>query len=211
MIGPSLWVRMVLKRHSQERHDFPGTGGEFARHILDLANLQSVPVEITDDGDHYDPEKKAVRLSDNFYNGKSLTAVVVAAHEVGHALQDHEGYQPLKIRTNFAKFAIYTDWLARGLIFISPLSFFFSPKFLLFFIGAFVILMVIRVIMHLITLPVEFDASFNKAMPILDQGNYLDKADIPKARTILTACAFTYVAAALISIIDIIRILRFGR
>jgi Zn-dependent membrane protease YugP len=87
-ILPSLWVQAVLARHGRERADFPGTGGEFARHLLDEMNLGDVKVEETSLGDHYDPETKTVRLLPRHFGGRSLTAVVIAAHEVGHAMQD---------------------------------------------------------------------------------------------------------------------------
>ena len=83
MFGPSLWTKWVLRKHGRDRVDFPGTGGELARHLLDGYKLQDVPVEITDRGDHYDPTTRTVRLSEEFYHGRSLTAITVAAHEVG--------------------------------------------------------------------------------------------------------------------------------
>src|SRR5689334_18394545 len=84
---PQMWVRKTIARHSQERPDFPGTGGEFARHILDEMKLTHVRVEETKLGDHYDPESKSVRLLPEHFNGRSLAAVVIAAHEAGHAMQ----------------------------------------------------------------------------------------------------------------------------
>jgi len=101
--GPSLWVRWVLSRHGADRSDFPGTGGELARHLLDQFDLDEIAVEATDQGDHYDPTGKAVRLRPEHYDGRSLTAVTVAAHEVGHALQDSDGYLPLTARTKMAR------------------------------------------------------------------------------------------------------------
>src|SRR5438067_604545 len=85
---PQMWVRRVIAAHDAERADFPGTGGEFARHILDEMKLGHVKVEETDAGDHYDPEAKAIRLLPKHFGGKSLAAVVIAAHETGHAMQD---------------------------------------------------------------------------------------------------------------------------
>ena len=93
---PQMWVRSVIARHGAERADFPGTGGEFARHILDEMKLDHVKVEETKLGDHYDPDAKAVRLSPQHLNGRSLSAVVIAAHEAGHAMQDAIGYPPLR-------------------------------------------------------------------------------------------------------------------
>ncbi|MGH6815177.1 MAG: zinc metallopeptidase, partial [Hyphomicrobiaceae bacterium] len=100
---PNLWIRRVIRQHSAERSDIPGTGGEFARHLLDRLNLQHVKVEETAQGDHYDPEIKAVRLLPAHMNGRSLAAVVIAAHEVGHAMQDATDYAPLRARTRLVK------------------------------------------------------------------------------------------------------------
>ena len=209
--GPMIWARMTMSRHAKERQDFPGTGGEFARHILDLANLQTVGVEVTTLGDHYSPQEKVVRLSKDNLEGRSLTAVAVAAHEVGHALQDRDGYRPLRVRTRMAKVGFWGERIAHVLLVASPATLFASPKLALFQIGAGLALMVGRVGLHLVTLPVEFDASFNRALPILDRGNYLRKDDLAGATSILRACAWTYVAGALFSVIDVVRWIRFGR
>ena len=83
---PQWWVKSVIRRHSAERQDFPGTGGEFARHLLDRLKLDYVGVEQTDAGDHYDPESRTVRLLPEHFDGRSLSAVVIAAHELGHAM-----------------------------------------------------------------------------------------------------------------------------
>ena len=209
--GPMAWARMIMRRHAKDRQDFPGTGGEFARHILDLLDLQHVGVETTTSGDHYSPMEKVVRLSEENFDGRSLTAVAVAAHEVGHALQDRDGYRPLAIRTRMAKVAFWGERAAHILLVASPATLFASPRLALLQIGLGLVLMVGRVVLHLITLPVEFDASFKRALPILDEGKYLEKADLTGATSILRACAWTYVAGALFSVIDVIRWVRFGR
>ena len=105
VFGPQLWVWWVFRQYRQEREDFPGTGGELARHLLNRFGLQHVRVEPTPLGDHYNPETKLVGLSPQHYTGKSLTAAVVAAHEVGHALQDYEGYKLLKDRAELVRVA----------------------------------------------------------------------------------------------------------
>ena len=99
VFGPQLWVQRVLARHNGEQDHYPGTGGQLARHLLDRFGMPAVKVEPTDKGDHYDPEGKAVRLSPAYLDVRSLTAVVVAAHEVGHAIQDEAGYRPLRLRS----------------------------------------------------------------------------------------------------------------
>ena len=121
LFGPNLWVQQVLKRHAAPRDDFPGTGGEFARHLLQRLQLNEVRVESSTGGDHYDPGARTVRLTPDKFNGKSLTAVTVAAHEVGHALQHRLGYQPLRWRTGLATLAQAAQQLGNGLIILAPL------------------------------------------------------------------------------------------
>ena len=211
LFGPSAWTRWTMRRHSQDRPDFPGTGGEFARHILDEAGLEHVPVEVTERGDHYDPMSKTVRLSGQNLNGRSLTAVAVAAHEVGHALQDRDQYGPLKWRTRLATIAMWGQRFAQIIMIASPATLVASPKIALLQLGAGLAIMIGQVIVNLVTLPVEFDASFKRALPILEQGRYLARDDLNRARSVLRAAALTYVAGALFSIINVLRWFRFGR
>ncbi len=208
-IAPQLWVKRVLKRHSRPRPWLPGTGGEFARHLLDGMKLGYVKVEETATGDHYDPKDKAVRLTTDKFHGKSLTAIVVAAHEVGHAMQDATDYGPLKARTRWVSnvstiqttaVIVLVASLGIGIVLRHPIVPFIG-------IGAAVILNASIVLMHFATLPVEFDASFKRALPVLRDGGYLKDRDLAAARNILSAAAYTYVAAALISIIYMLRFL----
>lgn len=213
VFGPQLWAKAVLRGHAGDRSDLPGTGGELARHLLDELGLQEVGVEVTDRGDHYDPTDKTVRLSAENHDGRSITAVAVAAHEVGHAIQDRDRYPPLATRHKLVRWAAITDRV--GSIALFGLSMFggmvVSPRLLLFGLVAVVLMGLVSVIVHLVTLPVEFDASFGRAMPILDRGGYLPAEDIPAARRILTACALTYVSAALVGMLNLFRFLRFLR
>jgi uncharacterized protein len=207
---PSMWVKGVLTRHQAERTDFPGTGGEFARHILDEMKLNEVKVELTDLGDHYDPQDKVVRLSKPHFEGKSLAAVVVAAHEVGHAMQDATAYPALRARTAMAKKAAGIERFGSFVMLAAPILMLLSrsPVVLVLDLVAGAIIMLMGVAMHAVTLPVEFDASFRRALPVLKAGNYVRPEDMPAARTILRAAAFTYVAAAAMSILSIARWLR---
>lgn len=209
--APSFWAKRVLRLHAQDRPDIPGTGGEFARHLLDIAHLEQIGVETTDQGDHYDPTEKMVRLSHQNYAGRSLTAIAVAAHEVGHALQDRDGYQPLRIRSVYARYAGYFEQVARGILVLSPMMIAVSPKLAMLQLVLGLLVMMGQVAFHAITLPVEFDASFARALPILKGGGYVHEEDMDKATSILRACAWTYVAAALMSVINVARWLRFGR
>ncbi len=207
---PQMWVRSVIARHSVPRSDFPGTGGEFARHILDEMRLSHIAVEETDQGDHYDPEAKAVRLSPPHYRGRTLAAVVIAAHEVGHAMQDATDYAPLKARTRMAKSAQRLQSVAFVVLLAAPVLLIIAknPVILLLELAAGGIIIGMTVLMHAVTLPVEFDASFGRAMPVLKAGRYVSEKDMPAARSILRAAAYTYVAAAAMSLLDIMRWLR---
>ncbi|MBW8639386.1 zinc metallopeptidase [Hoeflea sp. WL0058] len=213
IFGPMVWVHIVMARHRGDRDDFAGTGGELARHLLDLHDLKEVPVEQTDAGDHYDPAAKTVRLTQQNFDGRSITAVAVAAHEVGHAIQDRDSYGPLKWRETTVRTAAFTDQLGSlGMVALSVLgSAVATPRLLLFGAAAVVLMGLVRVLAHLVTLPVEFDASFKRGLPILEQGGYLGEPDMPAARSVLKAAAFTYVAASLMQILNLFRILRFLR
>jgi Zn-dependent membrane protease YugP len=207
---PSMWVRSVLRRHSVERSDFPGTGAEFARHVLDEMKLTGVGVEQTTLGDHYDPEAKVVRLMPGHFSGRSLAAVVVAAHEVGHAMQDATGYPPLQARTRLAKQAQSIERFGMALMLAAPIAIlvFKSPHVAVLTLLPGVLVLGSTIVMHATTLPVELDASFRRALPLLKAGRYVGDSDMAAARQILRAAAFTYVAAAAMSLLDVMRWLR---
>lgn len=207
---PQYWVRSVIDRHSAERPDFPGTGGEFARHLLDEMQLHHIAVEETQEGDHYDPESKTVRLLPQHLNGRSLSAVVIAAHEVGHAMQDATDYAPLAHRTQMAKQAGRVERVGSVVMLLAPVMLIFSkaPALMGLQLVAGMFILSFTVLMHALTLPVEFDASFRRALPVLKAGGYLDEKDMSSARQILRAAAFTYVAAAAMSLLNMMRWLR---
>ncbi len=202
--GPQLWVQSVLGRYNRKVEDnFPGTGGELARHILDRYHLEEVKVEATDQGDHYDPVAGAVRLTRDKFDGKTLTAITVAAHECGHALQHAAGERLFMMRTRMAYSAIWAQRIGSFLLFVAPVMviLFKVPSVAVInILGAFLI-MGFAIAMHLLTLPVEIDASFNKALPILESG-YLNESQKPAARKILRAAAWTYVAASLATLLN---------
>lgn len=210
VVLPQFWVKRVIARHAEERSDIPGTGGELARHLLDGMKLDHVKVEETEAGDHYDPVAKVIRLSPAHMNVRSLSAVVVAAHEVGHAMQDATGYAPLQARTKLAKRARTLETAGAVLMLAAPvvMALTRTPHALLLELAAGLVLLGTTVAMHAVTLPVEFDASFKRALPVLEQGGFVQAKDMPAAREILRAAAFTYVAAAAMSLIDIARWLR---
>lgn len=207
ILGPGIWVKRVLAKYSEPKDRYAGTGASLARHLLDKHGLQSVAVESTETGDHYDPTAKVVRLSPDNHDHRSLTAITVAAHEVGHAVQDHQGYPPLKWRTRLVKATRGLEKVGSIILIASPFLGIVTrvPALGLFmFLGGMLTLGTAAVI-HFVTLPTEFDASFQRALPMLDDHNILKTVDRPHARRILTAAALTYVAASLMSLLNIAR------
>ena len=205
IFGPSLWVKLVMKRYSSEKPEMPGTGGELAKHLIERFSLKDVKVEITELGDHYDPIEKKVRLSREHYESKSLTAVAIAAHEVGHAIQDHQGDKRLATRT---KMIPVVDKVARwsvAIIYLSPVIGIITrhpmPFSLLLFLG--LSGFIARMMVHAVTLPIEFDASFSKALPLLREGKYVSESNEKAVSSILRAAALTYVSAALADILNL--------
>ncbi len=210
--APGLWTKHILQKYNKDEY-FSGTGYDIACILLSDYGLPEIKVEETVMGDHYDPIDKVIRLNTDTCRKKTLTAVVTAAHEVGHAVQDAIEYPPLKIRTGFVGFAHTAEKIGMGLIIVVPFVTMLTrlpAAGILTFTGGFAALG-IPVIVHLITLPVEFDASFNKAMTFLKTGKYIPVEQLPAARRILLACALTYVAAALAGILNIWRWLRILR
>jgi len=203
---PQWWVKRVMQRYSTPIEELPGSGGDFAEHLIKRFQL-SVKVEQTEQGDHYDPTDKVVRLSKDNFHGKSLTALSIAAHEVGHAIQHHRHEPLLELRGKMVrlsqiveKFSVTAMMFAPilGLITRSPQL---SVIFMIFaFLGLFT-----SVIVHFISLPVEWDASFGKALPIIQEGDYLPSRDRQVVKVILTAAALTYLSAALASLLNVWR------
>jgi uncharacterized protein len=211
--GPGWWVRRTMEKYSEPTDRYQGTGGELARHLLDRRGLDDVVVEVTEKGDHYDPEASAVRLSESNYRNCSLTAVTVAAHEVGHAIQHAEGYAPLRVRGELVRWAASGQRLGAFMMLAIPVITIITrhPAPGMMFLLAGLLSMGLAAVVHLVTLPTELDASFGRAMPLLRDGGYLHDTDYPHAQRILKAAAYTYVAQSLMSLINIWAWLRFLR
>ncbi|NOY15756.1 MAG: zinc metallopeptidase [Gammaproteobacteria bacterium] len=210
IIGPQYWVSAVLNRYNRKpEQNFTGTGGELARHLLDRFELQSVKVDITSEGDHYDPIAKSVRLGEDRFYGQTLTAITIAAHEVGHAIQDARNENLFQWRSRLATLAVGAQKVGSLLLFLVPLLSIISraPVVGLITLLAAFLVMGIALLVQLITLPVEIDASFHKALPMLESG-YLLPEQYGPARKILRAAAFTYVAASLAGLLNFWRWIR---
>lgn len=207
VFGPGIWVQHVLKRYSSPPDRYAGTGAQLARHLLNEHGLESVAVERTDAGDHYDPQAKAVRLGNDKFDGKSLTAITVAAHEVGHAIQDRDDYAPLRLRTRLVRASRTIEKVGAGVLMVSPFIGAITrvPGLGLVMFGAGLLTLGTSTMIHCVTLPTEFDASFNRALPMLDRFGILKRVDRPHARRLLRAAALTYVSASLMSLLNIAR------
>ncbi len=207
LFGPQLWVRYVFKRYSKERADIPGTGGELAQHLIDRFALIGIRLGMTEQGDHYDPETRTIRLTPAIHDGRSLTAVAVAAHEVGHAIQHYRRETLFDSRNRLVQLAQTAQRGGAAAIvvvpFVAALTRVPASGFLL--LGLAMLSLGSAAVVHLVTLPLEWDASFGKAMPILERGNYLRDRDRRAVRRVLRAAALTYVAASLAGLLNVWR------
>ena len=178
------------------------TGAEVARMILDRNGLRHVRIEETPGvlSDHYDPSSKVVRLSSGNYHGTSLAGVAVAAHEVGHAIQDAEGYAYLRFRHALVPVANWSSNLSWIFIMIGL----FASLTNMLLLG--IILMAGGVLFQIVTLPVEFNAS-SRAMRLLTEYGLITSEEAPKSRKVLSAAAFTYVAGAMVAVAELVRLL----
>ena len=207
---PQWWVRRVLTRHRDTRPDLPGTGGELAHHLLREFEMTGVRVERTQAGSHYDPASRTIRLDPHTHDGRSIAAVAVAAHEFGHALQHARGERGLRLRQSIVRVASIAERAVPIFLLAAPVLGLAlrSPGAALAPVIVGFGLLAVRIAAHLVTLPVEYDASFAKALPILREGGYLAQEDLDSASSVLRAAALTYVAQAAASLLDVTRWLR---
>ena len=211
--GPTLWVRYVLWRHSSHIEGMPGTGAELAQHLVERFGLDGVTVVRGGASENfYRPADRTVSLSPDVFDGKSLTAVAVAAHEIGHAIQFCREEPVSRLRDKYLGKAQLIQRVGSIVMMGAPVfTVMARTPSVLFFLGAVgVLTMLSSVLMYIAILPEEYDASFKKALPILEEG-YVPASDMPAARRILKACAYTYVAGALADILRLWRWIRFLR
>lgn len=195
-------VQSAYAKYSQIRSSVGLTGAAVARQLLQQARINDVEVEMVQGKltDHYDPRHKKLRLSPQVYQSSSIAALGIAAHETGHAIQHDVGYFPLAFRNNLAPVAQFGSNLAFPLLFIGL----FLGSLNLAKLGVYAFVAV--VLFQLITLPVEFNAS-NRAIALLEGGGYLTREEVKPAKTVLSAAALTYVAAALSAVLTLVRLL----
>lgn len=208
--GPSLWVRFVIHKHSHSIERMPGTGAELAQHFIERFKLDGVTVKRTEpEQNYYSPEEKVVGLAPDVHDGKSISAVAIATHEIGHAIQYHRQEPVSRLRGKYTKLAVGAQRLGIFVMSAAPLLALLTkaPPLTFLMLLAGVVAMLGSVGLYAMILPEEYDASFGKALPILNEG-YLPPEHMPAARQVLKAAALTYVAGALASIFSIWRWLR---
>ncbi len=193
-------VQSTYRKYSQIQSSLGLTGAEVAETILKRMGVQNVTVEpiAGELTDHYDPTAKAVRLSEVVYGSSSLAAAAVAAHECGHVLQDVKGYKPMNIRAALVPAVNLGSNLGPLLIFAGL----FLGALGGIFIKIGIVLFASVIVFHLVTLPVEFDAS-SRALRIIDELGILQGEENQGARKVLNAAAFTYVATALYAVLQL--------
>lgn len=211
MLITQIVVKSSISKYGQVGTARNITGKEMAELILSANGIYDVRIERLQEnsGDHYDPRSKTIRLSSDVFDKNSVSAVGIAAHEAGHAVQHNVGYFPLRIRNFVIPITQFVSWLPVPLLIISVIvsnenasMILFKTAFIILFAGLFV---------QLITLPVEFNAS-RRGMEAIREHNALVGDEVTGARKVLTAAAMTYVAAFFATLMNIIRLLLiFGR
>ena len=208
---PGMWVNYTLNKHNDVLPNMPFSAKEFGEELLKEKGLDDVKIETTKEGDHYDLIDKAVRVETSRLDRKSLTSITVMCHEIGHAIQHKEKYPPLERRYKIAKVTNFVTKLSTGIAYIGIPTIVATGALPLIRVCLIVVFasILISMIIHLMTLDVELDASFKRAMPIL-------KKKIPEeyhsaSKSILRVCAFTYVIASLTSILKVRNLWMFVR
>lgn len=197
-----LMVSSRYKKYSNIDNDNKLTGFEVARKILDKNGLNDLYIVETKGTmtDHYDPKRKTVRLSSEVFHGTSIASVAIASHECGHAIQDKEGYMPMRLRSFIFPIVSLGTKFAYVVLMIGLIA------NMLNFIWAGIMLVGLGLVFQLITLPVEFDAS-KRALSELEDNTLIHKSDVDGAKSMLTAAAMTYVAGVLSSALEILRLI----
>ena len=205
--GAQAYISLNYRKYKQVLVKCGKSGFDVAREILDRNGLQNIMILETQGelSDHYDPQKKCVKLSHDIYNGKTIASVSVASHECGHAIQDKEGYFFMKIRSVIAPFASISSYAGYIAILIGCIFGLLD----LVLLG--IALELVILLFQLVTLPVEFNAS-HRALKILNDDHLIDEVEVKGCRKVLKAAALTYVAGVASTVLEILRlVLMFAR
>ncbi len=195
-------INSTFNKYSRVYSNKGFTASQVARTLLDEAGLHDIVIEEVRGNltDHYDPRNRVLRLSQTVYSSSSVASIGVAAHEVGHAIQHKQAYKPLIVRNSIVPLANIGSSFSWGLFFLGIILGYPTLTTL----G--ILLFSAVVLFQIVTLPVEFDAS-NRAITILAQKNILINEELSSAKKVLSAAAMTYVAATLMSISQLLRLI----
>jgi len=202
-IMPMIWLNYIFSKNDKILVNMPFNGLQFGQMVLNERGLNGVKIEKSLSIDHYDLNEKKVKVSEDRLSKKSLTAISIVCHEIGHAIQHHEKYKPLEQRTNLVKNTAWITQLGGAILMIGIPTILATGSYSFIkvcLVLAFISLL-IGVFVHLITLEVELDASFNRALPII-----IEKvpAEYHNAcRSILKAAAFTYIIGVIRTFISL--------
>ncbi len=204
---PLLILRIIMRWHGKEVPGMPGTGGELAEYLVERSGIDAKVLRGKEHEDRYEPGCRTIYLSPSVYDGRSLAAVAVAAHEFGHALQHHEKHPAMAARQQYYRLVQVVEGIAVTLLGLAPIVGIFlrSAALTLVLVLAAIVLFFSRLVMHILTLPLEWDASFGKALPIIQAGRLVAPGEERAVRRVLRAAAFTYVANALADVLSIWR------
>lgn len=219
LVGPAmilvLWaqykVKSTYRKNSKISASSGMSGSQLARTLLDRNGLGAISVqpvkgELTD---HYDPKSKALRLSEGIFGGRSIAALGIVAHEVGHALQDSRGYVPLRIRASLVPAASFGSSIG-PLFVVAGIIFAAGSEFSTILVNLGIMFFAAAVVFQIVTLPVEFNAS-SRALVMLTDGGHITTDEIKPAKQVLSAAALTYVAATLAAVMQLVYFLLLRR
>ena len=200
---PVVWLNYVFKKNDEILPNMPFNGIEFGNQLIKELELKDVSLEKTLIGDHYDLDQRKVKVGEDRLKKKSLTSISIICHEIGHAIQHAENYTPLITRTKLVKNTLWINKIAFAIIYVGLPIIFATGYLPLIKVCILLVLLslFIGVVIHLVTLEVELDASFNKAMPIIQKK--IPEVYHDSCRSILRAAAFTYVVGVFKNLISL--------
>lgn len=202
-IMPMIWLNYIFSKNDKILVNMPFNGLQFGQMVLNERGLNGVKIEKSLSVDHYDLNEKKVKVSEDRLSRKSLTAISIVCHEIGHAIQHHEKYKPLEQRTNLVKNTAWITQLGGAILMIGIPTILATGSYS--FIKVCLVLafmsLLIGIFVHLITLEVELDASFNRALPIIIEKVPAEYHDA--CRSILKAAAFTYIIGVIRTFISL--------
>ncbi|MBM3122583.1 MAG: zinc metallopeptidase [Chloroflexi bacterium] len=201
MAAANWWVNSTYKRWGQTRNSVGMNGQDAAQRLLAHARLPGVEVAAAQGclGDHYDPRSRRLHLSPEVAGVPSVASLAITAHEIGHAMQDRDGYAPLRLRSALVPAASVGSWLGWILIFIGLVLGFFE----LAVVG--LVVFAVGAVFALATLPVEFNASARARQLLTDAGLLYTEEERRGVSSVLNAAAFTYVAALIVAVLNVLR------